>query len=174
MLNIHWVIHTCENIIRGYLIISITVPADTKFHYTHIQWIIIHGLPISVLISIPSRDWMYKKRGSLYCSISWLNVQELGILIDSSIRNFIYTSNTGRCSIESRSGKHDLAHCWRTVKSASRACKWSCKIRVTNRLQRKSMQVVMYLRLPTRTRVLNAIYKLILLHAPCPSFESIN
>jgi hypothetical protein len=26
MLNIHWVIYTCENIICGYLIISITVP----------------------------------------------------------------------------------------------------------------------------------------------------
>jgi hypothetical protein len=41
---------------RGYLIISITVPVDTKFHHIHIKWIIIRGyLPILVLIAIPTR-----------------------------------------------------------------------------------------------------------------------
>jgi hypothetical protein len=49
MLDIHWVtgmdtgyrvwildIHTREKNIRKYLIISITIPADIKFHHTHI------------------------------------------------------------------------------------------------------------------------------------------
>jgi hypothetical protein len=61
MLDIHWVTgmdtgypYPRKNI-RGYLIISITVPADIKFHHTHIQWIIIRGyLPIPVPIAIPS------------------------------------------------------------------------------------------------------------------------
>ena len=60
MLDIHWVTgmdtgypYPRKNI-RGYLIISITVPADIKFHHTHIQWIIIRGyLPIPVPIAIP-------------------------------------------------------------------------------------------------------------------------
>jgi hypothetical protein len=60
MLDIHWVTgmdtgypYLRKNI-RGYLIISITVLADTKFHHTHIQWIIIRGyLPIPVPIVIP-------------------------------------------------------------------------------------------------------------------------
>jgi hypothetical protein len=69
MLDIHWVtgmdtgyqvrildIHTREKNIRGYLIISITVPADIKFNHTHIQWIIIRGyLPIPVPIAIPTQ-----------------------------------------------------------------------------------------------------------------------
>jgi hypothetical protein len=68
MLDIHWVtgmdtgywvwildIHTREKNIHRYLIISITVPADIKFHHTHIQWIIIRGyLPIPVPIAIPT------------------------------------------------------------------------------------------------------------------------
>jgi hypothetical protein len=47
--------------ICGYLIISITVPADTEFNHTHIQWIIIRGyLPIPVPIAIPSWEgWGY-------------------------------------------------------------------------------------------------------------------
>jgi hypothetical protein len=61
MLDIHWVTgmdtgypYPRKNI-RGYLIISITVPADIKFHHTHIQWIIIRGyLPIPVPIAIPT------------------------------------------------------------------------------------------------------------------------
>jgi hypothetical protein len=41
--------------IRGHLIISIIVPADIKFHHTHIQWIIIHGyLAIPIPIAIPN------------------------------------------------------------------------------------------------------------------------
>jgi hypothetical protein len=60
MLDIHWVTdmdtgypYPRKNI-RGYLIISITVPADIKFQHTHIQWIIIRGyLPIPVPIAIP-------------------------------------------------------------------------------------------------------------------------
>jgi hypothetical protein len=59
MLDIHWVTsmdtgypYPRKNI-RGYLIISITVPADIKFHHTNIQWIIIRGyLPITVPIAI--------------------------------------------------------------------------------------------------------------------------
>jgi hypothetical protein len=57
MLDIHWVtgMDTREKNIRGYLIISITVPTDIKLHHTHIQWIIIRGyLPILVPIAIPS------------------------------------------------------------------------------------------------------------------------
>jgi hypothetical protein len=61
MLDIHWVMgmdigypYPRKNI-HGYLIIFIIVPADTKFHHTHIQWIIIHGyLPIPVPIAISS------------------------------------------------------------------------------------------------------------------------
>ena len=61
MLDIHWVTsmdtgypYPRKNI-RGYLIISITVPADTKFHHTHIQSIIIRGyIPIPIPIAIPS------------------------------------------------------------------------------------------------------------------------
>jgi hypothetical protein len=60
MLDIHWVTgmdtgypYPRKNI-RGYLIISITVPTDTNFHHTHIKWIIIRGyLPIPVPIAIP-------------------------------------------------------------------------------------------------------------------------
>jgi hypothetical protein len=60
ILDIHWVTgmdtgypYPRKNIHR-YIIISITIPADIKFHHTHIQWIIIHGyLPILVLIAIP-------------------------------------------------------------------------------------------------------------------------
>jgi hypothetical protein len=60
MLDIYWVtgmdtgyLYPRKNI-RGYLIISITIPADIKFHHTHIQWIIIHSyLPIPVPIAIP-------------------------------------------------------------------------------------------------------------------------
>jgi hypothetical protein len=61
MSDIHWVTSMdtgypyLQKIIDGYLIISITVPTDTKFHHTHIQWIIIQGyLPIHVPIAIPS------------------------------------------------------------------------------------------------------------------------
>jgi hypothetical protein len=44
-----------RKIIREYLIISITVPVDIKFHHTHIQWIIIRGyLPIPISIAIPT------------------------------------------------------------------------------------------------------------------------
>jgi hypothetical protein len=61
LLDIHWVTgmdtgypYPRKNI-HGYFTISITVPADTKFHHTHIQWIIIRGyLPIPVSIAIPS------------------------------------------------------------------------------------------------------------------------
>jgi hypothetical protein len=61
MLDIYWVtgmdtgyLYPQKNI-RGYLIISITVPADTKFHHTHIQWIIIRCyLLISVPIATPN------------------------------------------------------------------------------------------------------------------------
>jgi hypothetical protein len=63
MLDIHWVTgmdtgypYPRKNI-HEYLIISITVPADIKFHQTHIQWIIIRGyLPIPVPIAIPNWD----------------------------------------------------------------------------------------------------------------------
>jgi hypothetical protein len=63
MLDIHWVTgmdtgfpYSRKNI-RGYLIISITVPTDIKFHHTHIQWIIICGyLPTPILIAIPTQD----------------------------------------------------------------------------------------------------------------------
>jgi hypothetical protein len=61
MSDIHWVTgmdtgyHTREKIIHIYLIISITVPVDNKFHHTHIQWIIIRDyLPIPVPIAIPT------------------------------------------------------------------------------------------------------------------------
>jgi hypothetical protein len=41
-----------------YLIISITVPIDNKFHHTHIQWIIIRGyLPIPIPIAIPNQHY---------------------------------------------------------------------------------------------------------------------
>jgi hypothetical protein len=63
MLDIHWVTgmdtgypYPRKNI-RGYLIISITVPADSEFHHTYIQWIIICGyLPIPIPIAIPTSD----------------------------------------------------------------------------------------------------------------------
>jgi hypothetical protein len=49
----YWISIPTKKYIRGYLIISITIPADTKFNHTHIQWIIIHGyLPIIVPIAI--------------------------------------------------------------------------------------------------------------------------
>jgi hypothetical protein len=63
MSDIHWVtgmgIHTREKNIHGYFIISITVPAGTKFYHTHIQWIITRSyLPIPVPIAIPTPDRM--------------------------------------------------------------------------------------------------------------------
>jgi hypothetical protein len=58
MLDIHWVTGMDtgpQKNIRGYLLISITVPADIKFHHTHIRWIIIRSyLPIPVPIAISS------------------------------------------------------------------------------------------------------------------------
>jgi hypothetical protein len=53
----YWISIPAKKNIRGYLIISITIPADIKFHHTHIQWIIIRGyLPIPVPIAIPIGD----------------------------------------------------------------------------------------------------------------------
>jgi hypothetical protein len=56
ILDIHWVTgmdtgyqYPRKNI-RGYLIISIIIPADIKLHHTHIQWIIIRGY---LLITVP-------------------------------------------------------------------------------------------------------------------------
>jgi hypothetical protein len=44
---------------HGYIIISITVPADTKFNHTHIQWIVIHGyLPVPIVIPNPTAELM--------------------------------------------------------------------------------------------------------------------
>jgi hypothetical protein len=51
----YWMSIPAKKNIHGYLIISITVPVDTKFHHIHIQWIIIHSyLPIPVPIAIPN------------------------------------------------------------------------------------------------------------------------
>jgi hypothetical protein len=65
MLDIHWVTGMDigypypQKKIRGYLMISIIVAADIKFHHTHIKWIIIRSyLPILVPIAIPKPDTM--------------------------------------------------------------------------------------------------------------------
>jgi hypothetical protein len=50
----YWISIPTKNI-HGYLFIYITVPADTKFYHTHIQWIIIRdylSIPVPIAIHI--------------------------------------------------------------------------------------------------------------------------